>query len=114
MSRDYDPEDLVERLRKWAKGSLPLMAAVDFLINSGQSLPIGYIENYREGQPWIDFQALKDALDAGTYGGHLSSGEWATLKLACSLARGELDDTFWRIDPERKAAFIQALTNHQQ
>lgn len=111
MARDFDPADLAERLRKWAKGQLNTMAAVDFLIAT-DTFPTGYIENYREGQAWVDFNALKDDLDAGHHGA-LSSGEWATLKLAASLARGELDDLFWRLDPERKDAFITALSKHR-
>lgn len=112
MPLDYDREDLAERLRAWAKGLYNYMAAVDFLIESGMRLPVGYIPNYREGQPWIEFETLKQDLEAGRLS-ILSSGEWATLKLACSLARGELDDTFWRLDPTRQQAFIKALSENR-
>lgn len=101
---------LQDKLRAWAKGMLPMMAAVDFLIDCNQ-LSGAYV--HVEGDTaWYDFNQLDEDLTAGRLN-FLSGGEQATLKLAISLRYGEIENNFWRLDPERREAFIRALTNHQ-
>lgn len=104
---DYTPEERGEELRKWAKGSLPMMAAVEFLIGADalRSIPAGFVQD--DDWLWLDSQAIADGLEHGT--GYLSSGERATWRLVSSMLNGELNATFWSLDPDRQAAFANAL-----
>lgn len=110
-----------DQLREWARGSLPCMAAVDFLIDTGTRLYVGHpmIATEREGdRAWLDVFGFNDPereeLDmiwTERVGG-MSSGERATWELVRSICDGELNEWWWRLDGTRKAAFLRGLANH--
>jgi hypothetical protein len=104
-------DDVAAGLRGWARGALHLMAAVEFLLETGTTLsphlvkPTGYERKY-----YLDVfhDEVDDAEWADRIAG-MSGGQKATWTLVRSLCDGELSDTFWRLDVERKLAFVAAL-----
>lgn len=106
-------EELHERLRAWARGSLPCQAAVEFLIGTG-TLRVGHSMIRDTGRvAWPNVFVDED--DPGWWAwwadrtGCMSSGERATWELVRSILTGELEDLFWRLDGDRKVAFARAL-----
>lgn len=95
-----------EGLRKWAKGRLPYMAGADLLITTGIGYQIRGMFDTNLDTVWPSWDSLTDA---ATNGGVWSGGERAIVRLALSMFQGELDDTFWRLDPTNQAAFLAAL-----
>jgi hypothetical protein len=98
-------EEIVEGLKRWARGSLPAQTAVTFVAATNEPLDRMWVipDPFREGNYYLDW----DAFDM--YSGGLSGGEYATWALARSLHRGELDDHLFRLDPARQDAFAQAI-----
>jgi hypothetical protein len=108
-------EEIAEDLREWARGSLPSQAAVEFLTE---------LVRFRPGHPmlgitnaglkyehyFLDFWHIADEEWAARTG-YMSGGERATWALARSIAQGELEDLFWRLDTAHKAAFLRCLAN---
>jgi hypothetical protein len=96
---------IAEGLREWAKGSLPAIAAVEFLLNCPDVLYDGHpmleLVPGPSGHWRPDFEPL-DRLS-------MSGGTVAAWRLARSLLEGELEDDFWRLDGTRKTAFVNAL-----
>lgn len=116
-------DEIHQGLRIWAKGSLPLMAAVEFVIGSGENLhrahPMVDIEIYVDDQEHaratgrVALEVFEDSDHTwGERTGWMSGGQLATWELARSIARGEIDRWFWRLDEGRQRAFIDALVNY--
>ena len=66
-----------------------------------------------DGEPfaYIDRDVI-DATGPGSWSyraGVYSSGEYAILTLAASLAHGELDRVLWSMDRHNRAAFLAAI-----
>lgn len=104
-----------EKLRTWAKGDLPAMAGVEFLIMSGaieRHAELGGIIVVDEHGAWIDPVNLHTAVATNKFG-YMSAGERSTWRLIDSILTGQLNDTYWSLDPTRKAAFITALASAQ-
>jgi hypothetical protein len=110
--------DLHTRLRAWARGYLPYMAAVEFLIETGEARPGHPLIATDPDAPdlayldiWSTDPDSNDRLgDWESRIGYASGGERATWRLAVSLAGGELGDELSRLDGTRRAAFIDAIT----
>ena len=97
-------EELRASLRAWAKGDRGYMAAVEFLIACPHLLRLGdpltpYDPDGR--RHWLDFDALHHV--------DLSGGTAATWLLAQSMVQGLIGKEAWRLDAERRAAFVYAL-----
>jgi hypothetical protein len=105
-------DDVAAGLRAWARGALNLMAAVEFLLETGATLsphlvrPTGYEGKYYRLDVFHD--EVDDAEWAERIAG-MSGGQVATWTLVRSLCDGELSVTFWRLDVEHKLAFVAAL-----
>jgi hypothetical protein len=107
-------EQLVDELNEWARGSLPLMAAVDFVVATGTELApmVGYDHGRVYLDVFVDDERAPDYLTTEQWldrVGTMSGGQRATWELARSIADGELDRWFWRLDTHRKLAFASAL-----
>lgn len=100
---------LHDRLRTWARGSLPLMATVEFVLAVGTDL--GPMVCDDGDWAYLDLFELEDDVWQIRVGG-MSGGQRATWELARSIAEGEIYDQFWRLDNHRKAAFLTALAGH--
>lgn len=105
-----DQPDVAALLRAHSRGFLPAMAATEFLIATGmvgRAVWLGLVKVEKDaGGPYTAH--LSDGADWDAVA-NLSGGEYATLKLAESMAHGELSEWFWRMDPTRKQAFTDAL-----
>lgn len=73
----------INQLKEWASGSLPLMAAADFMTRSLQREKIWpmLVRNRHDGSPWLDLEGGGTCLDS--FG--LSSGERAVALLVMEL-----------------------------
>jgi hypothetical protein len=104
-------EQIVEGLKRWARGYYPAQAAVTFLAATNEPLtrvwvqptPVDGVESY-----WINWDEFDD------HSGVLSGGEYATWALAHSLHEGELNEHLWRIDPDRSHAFAVAIATARE
>lgn len=107
VEKRLDPRDvIVGGLREWAQGNLTAMAAVKFVAATDEPLDRVWVvkaEGFRGNRYYFDWDLFT------LHGGTLSGGEYATWALAQSLHRGELDDWLWRLDPDRTAAFAEAV-----
>lgn len=107
-------DETVEALRDWARGSLPLTAAVEFAAAS--RLPLGRMVAHDGDRTYLDVfvddDRAPDYLTTEQWAdkvGYMSSGERGTWELVRSLAAGELEEWFWRLDGTLQAAFVAAL-----
>lgn len=100
--------DRADGLRAWARGLLPLEAAVELLVCShGGRLLDGPWIRRDEGGPWFD-AALVDG------GAVLSGGERRVLDIAVSLAGGppvSLDDVLTGLDGPTLDLVLAALAH---
>jgi hypothetical protein len=97
-------EALQASLRGWAKGDLGYMAAVEFLVSCPDVLYVGHpLTPYDPDgrRHWLDLDDL-DKVD-------MSGGTYATWVLAKSIAFGQIADTAWRLDGQRRRALLTAL-----
>jgi len=104
-------EEIIEGLKRWARGSLPAQAAVTFLAGTDESLNRAWVRQADRPdavQYWLDW----DVFDA--YNGGLSGGQYATWALARSLHEGELNEHLWRLDPARSHAFAVAIASARE
>lgn len=100
----------IEKLRRWAEGSLPFMAAVSLLTNSPQCNKLWpAVVHEASSRVWIDPERALGNFDADYY----SSGERAVGLLVMALAGYgsgvPLSDLALRLDPANASAFKQAL-----
>jgi len=115
-----DRETLDDELHTWAKGSLPLMAAVDFVVATGTDLSVLMVARDRHERAFLDV-FVNDELARDHPGEYLTTEQWldrvgmmsngqrATWELARSIADGLIDEWFWRLDTHSKLAFASAL-----
>lgn len=101
------------RLRRWAKGSLPCMVAVEFVLACYPRLRddspfVGHDTHPTNRITYLDVFDLDEETWAERTGG-MSSGELATWALVRSLLDGELYEHYWSLDSERRKAFLDAL-----
>ena len=105
----------VERLRAWAKGSLPLEASIELLVRAFDG------RFARANQPWIRVEPsgatwLDDQFLASSLGG-LSGGERRVLSVAVALAdttgarRVDLADVVAGIDRDNLDLVLAALAH---
>ncbi|MUN53920.1 hypothetical protein GMA10_01530 [Kocuria koreensis] len=98
-------------LRAWARGLLPLEAAVELLVTAcGGALLAGpWIRRDNGGQLWFDPTV------AEAEGGYLSGGERRVLDIATSLASGEhpvdLSDALTDLDRDVAQAVLAAVAH---
>ena len=91
-------EHIDDALRGWARGVYPEEAAVELAIRSGWTRRAAFIDDVLArrrdpgAHPWVDWEALGQILDGGRDSSILaaSGGELRLLRLAHSLAAGEL------------------------
>lgn len=101
-------------LRRWAKGSQPCMAAVEFLIAVETLYPDHPMVGVERDERGLAVRARLELFDLDDDEwldriGTMSGGEQATWMLARSLVAGELEEWFWRMDRHRKLAFVRAM-----
>lgn len=100
-----------EALRAWARGLLPLEAAVELLAGAvgGRLLHGPWIRRDEHGRHWFDPDV------AAAEGGYLSGGERRVLAIAASLASAEhpveLNDAVTGIDRQALRCVLQALAH---
>jgi hypothetical protein len=97
-------EALHASLRGWAQGDLGYMAAVEFLIGCPDVLDVhSQLTPYDPDgrRHWIDFDQMKNV--------DMSGGTYATWALARSIYDGVIANQAWRLDGQRRAAFVRAL-----
>lgn len=117
---DLTVVELITRLRDWAEGHLPTMAAVELLIAHVHWLSSpGFLDRVAlnasclSGTPMaiIDWESIPNC-DDGRPSIVGSSGELAVLAVACSLGGGvniNLRDVIGRLDPRNLAHVADAL-----
>jgi hypothetical protein len=110
-SRMTESDDVYAHLREWAAGSLPIMAAVEFLASIPVSLYVGHPMIRGSHHYYLDVFELDDD-EWSDRTGHMSGGEQATWQLVRSIVEGELGECFWRLDGHRQHAFLYALTTN--
>lgn len=101
--------DFWDELRAWARLDWQRSTAVEFLARTqgGTHWFPGLARDPNSGAGWyINFDQMRIIALADPT---ISSGQRATLLLAASIAGGELAEHFWRLDTNRKAAFVRAL-----
>ncbi|MGO1971617.1 MAG: hypothetical protein ACTH2Q_01535 [Propionibacteriaceae bacterium] len=103
-------DDVTDALRRWARGVLPVEAAVHLLIDavSGRLLHGPWMREDADGHCWFDPSV------AATEAGVLSGGERRVLAIATSLAAGtdhpvDLGDAVTGLDPETLAFVLETL-----
>lgn len=107
-----------ERLRSWAKGSLPCMTAVDFVLAVYPGLRddspfVGHDDHPTNRITYLDvFDVDDDGWEDKLAGA--SSGERATWNVVRSVLDGELYRDFWSLDRERQTALLDAMRAHQR
>lgn len=103
--------EMVEGLRLWAKGLLPLEASIELLVGTldGRLLAGPWVRVDDQGRPWFD----PEVADAEQ--GYLSGGERRLLSLAMNLADGkylvDLNDVLTGIDPDNLQLVLGALAH---
>jgi hypothetical protein len=108
----YTADQVKEALDAWARGSKPYQAAVQFLADTGtldRPAPFEFIVIESDDYMWLNREAITGGLAEAS---NLSSGERATWALTLSLFAGDLERTFWDLDPRRQLAFRQAIQDH--
>lgn len=100
---------LAERLQAWARGSLPYMAAVEFVIATGTDVTAMVRDDGERA--WLDVFEFDDD-EWSSRVGWMSGGQRATWELVRSIVDGELDEWFWRLDGHRKSALLNALAHY--
>jgi hypothetical protein len=112
-------EHIDDALRSWARGVYTEEAAVELLIRSGWTRRAAFIDDVLAGQrdpggqPWVDWEALGQIL----YGGRdspilaASGGELRLLRLAHSLAAGELGAAVPGLDRDAMALVLAAMAH---
>lgn len=99
---------LDDQLRAWAKGMYPCEAATELLIRTGWARP-GLPWVKRDNRPWIDFDAIPDAI--GAYSG----GEQRILRIAASIGGDEstviLGDDVSGLDREHLDLVLAAIAH---
>lgn len=110
-----DTTTTAERLRSWAKGSLPCMTAVDFVLAvypdiTDDSPFVAHDDHPTNRITYLDAFGSDEEWDRKL--GGASSGERATWYIVKSLVDGDLYDTFWSLDRERQTALLDAMRNN--
>jgi hypothetical protein len=113
MTTDHDDiEDRVaDELRAWARGLLPLEAAVELLATAcgGRLLAGPWTRQDERGRLWFDVEV------AATEKGFLSGGERRVLEIAMSLASADhpvdLSNAVCGIDDDGLDAVLAAITH---
>lgn len=99
-----------DRLRAWAKGGLPHMAAVDFILAVYPDLHDSHPMVGHDGDARF-LNVFRDEWQENLAG--LSSGERATWHLVRSILAGDLNHAFWTMDATRQRALLTALDTNQ-
>ena len=108
-----------EALRGWARGVYTEEAAVELLIRFGWTRRAAFIDDVLAGhsdpggRPWVDWEALGQILDGGRDSAILaaSGGELRLLRLAHSVAAGELGAVVPGLDRDAMALVLAALAH---
>ena len=112
-------EHIDDALRGWARGVYTEEAAVELLIRSGWTRRAAFFDDVLAGQrdpgahPWVDWEALGQILDGGRDSSILaaSGGELRLLRLAHSLAAGELGAAVAGLDRDAMALVLAAMAH---
>jgi len=107
------------RLRQWAAGSYADEAAVELLIRSGWTRRTSFLDDvvvgYQEAatHPWVDWESLGQILTGDRDSGILaaSGGELRVLRVAHSLAAGELGALVPGLDRDVTAMVLAAVAH---
>lgn len=101
---------IADDLRAWARGLLPLEAAVGLLIDVGNGALLDgpWVRRDRDGRPWFDADV------AAVENGYLSGGERRVLAIATSLVGSDhpvdLGDAVTGLDPDALRLVLAALS----
>ena len=112
-------EHIDDALRGWARGVYPEEAAVELAIRSGWTRRAAFIDDVLArrrdpgAHPWVDWEALGQILDGGRDSSILaaSGGELCLLRLAHSLAAGELGAAVAGLDRDAMALVLAAMAH---
>ena len=112
-------DDVDDALREWARGVYTEEAAVELLIRSGWTLRSSFLHDvvvgYREPgtHPWVDWETLGQILTGDRDSGILaaSGGELRVLRIAHSLASGELGALVPGLDRDAAAMVLAAVAH---
>lgn len=107
--REQDEREYHDQLRAWARGMYTIEAATELLIRTGWAYP-GYLWMKREdnGQLWIDFSAIPDAIGA------FSGGEQRLLRIVASIGADSpviLGDELSGIDRDHMELVLAAIAH---
>ena len=112
-------EHAEDALRGWARGVYTEEAAVELLIRCGWTRRAAFAtdvlagDSDRGGCAWVDWETLGQILDGGRVSEILaaSGGELRVLRLAHSLAAGELGATIPGLDRDAMVLVLAALAH---
>jgi hypothetical protein len=111
-------DHIEDALRGWASGVYTEEAAVELLIRTGWTRRVAFVDDVIVdsdpcGRPWVDWEALGRILDCDRRSGILaaSGGELRVLRIAHSLAAGELGATIPGLDRDVTALVLAALAH---
>ena len=112
-------DDLDDALREWARGVYTEEAAVELLIRSGWTRRTSFLDDvvvgYQEpgAHPWVDWELLGQILTGDRDSGILaaSGGELRVLRIAHSLAAGELGALVPGLDRDVTAMVLAAVAH---
>lgn len=111
-------DHIEDALRDWARGVYPQEAAVELLIRSGWTARPAFVDHAivdgePGGYPSLDWETLGHALDGGRGNEVLAAcgGELRVLRLAHSLAAGELGAAVCGLDRDTLALVLAALSH---
>lgn len=112
-------DDLDDALREWARGVYTEEAAVELLIRSGWTRRTSFLDDVVVGsrqpgvRPWVDWETLGQILTGDRDSGILaaSGGEQRVLRIAHSLAAGELGALVPGLDRDVTAMVLAAVAH---
>ena len=112
-------DDVDHALREWARGVYTEEAAVELLIRSGWTRRTSFLDDvvvgYQEPgtHPWVDWETLGQILTGDRDSGILaaSGGELRVLRIAHSLAAGELGALVPGLDRDVTAMVLAAVAH---
>ena len=108
-----------DELRGWARGVYTEEAAVELLIRSGWTRRTAFLDDVVAGhkapgmRPWVDWETLGQILNGERHSEVLaaSGGELRVLRIAHSLAAGELGALVPGLDRDVAAIVLAALAH---
>jgi hypothetical protein len=111
-------DHIEDALRSWARGVYTEEAAVELLIRTGWTRRVAFVDdaifdNEPAGHPWVDWETLGQILNGDLRSAILaaSSGELRVLRLAHSLAAGELGASIPGLDRDATALVLAAVAH---